>query len=135
MQSVSILFFHFSPVQVKTSFFTITIYTVYINGLCKFTLHAHFSPFQLVFSIPRSNPFPTFNCCMQNDIISVLFCLRSFYKKKQMYVTDGIFLVNRTSSMPISLLRYLLDKARYFGLKFSLYINHVDLINHCLLTN
>ena len=91
MQSVSILFFHFSPVQVKTSFFTITIYTVYINGLCKFTLHAHFSPFQLVFSIPRSNPFPTFNCCMQNDIIAVLFCLSSFCKKPNVRKRWDIF--------------------------------------------
>ena len=37
-----------------------------------------------------------------------------------MNVTDGMLLLNRTSSMHISVLFYLLDKAQYLGLEFSL---------------
>ena len=36
------------------------------------------------------------------------------------HVTDGM-VAYRTSSVPISVLRYLLDKVHYSGLKFSLY--------------
>ena len=37
-----------------------------------------------------SNTHPTFTCCMQNDVTTMLFCLSRHRKKTHMYI-NGMF--------------------------------------------